>query len=113
MFVFRSLFGTLCALSLVSFPVAQANTTLSTLSEHKAAFSYTIENSIMKGDPNGDLRPDDSINRAEFVKVLLQARDMQENQTSSSVSQPCFPDLQKDAWYIGPVCRAKRLGILS
>ena len=36
------------------------------------------ENGIIKGDPNGDLRPDDELTRAEFAVILCRVMGVEE-----------------------------------
>ena len=54
-------------------------------------------------------KPDDDINRAEFVKILLKGA---EDQIEPS-DEKCFPDVSKGVWYEPYVCMAKKLGFVG
>lgn len=68
---------------------------------------YVKSKGIMVGDPDGTFRPDDPINRAELMKVLMESRFK-----GQSTGGGCFPDVQYD-WYGKYVCTAKSKEIVS
>lgn len=63
---------------------------------------------VLQGDPDGNFRPNDPVNRAEFLKIVFRARGGHE-----PVGGSCFPDVQEDAWYAPYVCAAVRRGIVK
>lgn len=78
------------------------------------AVSVLTEKGILRGnDPSPGsgqartFRPGRNLNRAEFVQIVMRLID-----DTSAVNTNCFPDVQPDAWYAEPVCRAKALGIV-
>ena len=64
---------------------------------------------VLEGNPDGSFRPLSSLNRAEFTKIVMGL--LEDDGTPYSTS--CFADVPGTAWYAGPVCRAKALGIVS
>jgi hypothetical protein len=63
---------------------------------------------IIEGYPDGSYRPDNSINRAEFIKIVVEATVDTEDIYGSS----CFPDVH-DEWYAPYICTAQRMGIVG
>ncbi|NCP67357.1 hypothetical protein GW756_04275 [bacterium] len=63
---------------------------------------------IIEGYPDGSYRPANSINRAEFIKIIMEAELDDEDIYGSS----CFPDVN-DEWYAPYICTAKRMGIIE
>jgi hypothetical protein len=62
----------------------------------------------LKGYPDGAFRPDRSINRAEFVKLLGQPSVDEE---MAMTQEDCFPDVPVNGtWYAAYVCNAKKKG---
>ena len=65
---------------------------------------------IVQGRDNGIFAPDESITRAEFVKIALSSIG---ETASSSVTNAPFPDVPLFAWYAPYVAKAKNLGLIS
>ncbi len=98
------------ALSLIpSQPVSAAEVPFSDTrsSAYTQAIADLAAKGVLKGYPDGTFRPASRINRAEFLKIILEARGMRE-----SLEQNCFPDV-KDQWFAQYVCAAKKEGIVS
>lgn len=77
--------------------------------EGAVAISTLTDMGVLQGNPDGSFRPDDFLNRAEFTKIVMGL--VADDGTPYGTS--CFADVQSDAWYADPVCRAKALGIVS
>lgn len=71
------------------------------------AIAYLQEKGIVQGYSDGTYRPYDSINRAEFLKIILGAVH-----AKSVNAGYCFPDISTE-WYAPYVCTAKSLEIVS
>lgn len=76
----------------------------------EAYIDYLNYNKIMTGDGEGSFRPNDSITREEFLKVLVSAFDLQmpivgEDEAIS------FEDVPEDVWYYESINIAYHLGI--
>lgn len=70
--------------------------------------TYLRDNNVLKGYPDGSFKPEQTINRAEFVKILLEGFFSSEIQGEGN----CFPDVQNE-WFAQYVCAAKRMGWIS
>ncbi|HRH93931.1 MAG TPA: S-layer homology domain-containing protein, partial [Candidatus Peribacteria bacterium] len=70
------------------------------------------ERGIVEGYADGTFRPDVTINRAEFLKILVESRyaDM-----ATPEDLQCFSDLlvRTPQWYARPVCLGRQLGIVG
>jgi len=62
---------------------------------------------IISGDGNGNFRPDDSITREEFLKIVVTAFDINGDGESN------FEDVNKDAWYSEYINKAVSAGIIN
>ena len=60
------------------------------------------ENGIIKGDPNGDLRPDDELTRAEFAVILCRVMGVEElARTDGMIGKEYFKDVTQTHWAAG------------
>lgn len=73
-----------------------------------AATMFLQERRIAQGYPDGTYRPEQPINRAEFVKILMESR----SGLSYLPTANCFPDVGNE-WFSPHVCLAKHDGILE
>lgn len=63
------------------------------------------EKGLMKGYTDGTAKPDNSVSRAEFFTLVM-------NATGKSLkADDCFPDVKKDYWGSKYICGAKDLGL--
>ena len=70
--------------------------------------AYLIGKGSINGYPDGLFHPKDTINRAEFLKLVFRSKGAVE-----PVTDDCFDDVPADAWFAPFVCAAKRRGIVS
>lgn len=70
------------------------------------AIMYAKSHHLIQGYDDGTFKPDNTINRAEFAKIIIEAT------TDSSKSTNCFLDV-KEEWFAPYVCTAKSLGIVG
>ena len=75
------------------------------------AIEYLSEQGVVEGYDDGSYKPDQEINRAEFLKIVMTARDP--TVAGNAYSKKCFPDVDLDEWYAPYVCAAKELGIVE
>lgn len=70
------------------------------------AVEYLAERGIIQGHPDGEFKPENSINRAELTKiaVLSSAPDV-----DLTPYKNCFPDVREE-WFAKYVCYAKEQG---
>ena len=77
---------------------------------YETAVRYLANKKIVQGYPDDSFKPDETVNRAEFTKILVGAK-LGEDPTS--FASDCFPDVPKTEWYASYVCYAKQQGIIS
>ncbi len=78
-------------------------------SPNRTAISYLYERDVIKGYEDGTFRPQSEINRAEFLKIVIEAQGTSINE---DVFNSCFSDVQKQ-WFAKYVCYAKELGYIK
>jgi S-layer homology domain len=95
----------------VSIPIAHA--VFSDVYNHSAnagAIHYLAEQGIVRGYPDGTFRPGQKINRAEFLKIVLEA-------DKTVFTAPCsegeFPDVSPSDWFVIYTLHAKCFGIIA
>lgn len=85
--------------------------------EYTDPVDFVTANGIMQGDEKGDLHLDDTITRAEFVKMLITAAEdekMKELQGGDSyVKYNSFEDVPKTYWAMEFIAKAKALGFID
>lgn len=66
---------------------------------------------VIQGYSDGTFRPDGTVNRAEFITILMESRFP----LHVPKDLRCFPDLdvKTPQWYAKPVCAARELGIVG
>jgi len=67
---------------------------------------------IVTGDPDGNLRADATLTRAEAAKILVVAAGRGEDAAAWS-GEPPFPDVAPEAWYAGYVAVAQDLDLVG
>ena len=78
--------------------------------KYESAIRYLEENEIISGYPDGSYKPENSVNRAEFTKIIVGAKLGTEPADSAS---NCFPDVKSSDWFASYVCYAKNNGIIA
>ncbi len=85
--------------------------------DHKSApaVSALYYKGIFEGYTDGTFMPDRRINRAEFVKLLVEAANVDFADIDSSKLENCFADVAEvpDHWFAPFVCAAKHKGWVS
>ncbi len=77
-------------------------TDIDLLSPYAQAISYLKDGDIISGYDDGSFRPDNPLNRAELLKILVEAKGDSPN---PAAHKNCFPDVKTD-WYAKYVCYA-------
>jgi len=77
-------------------------------SEFNDAIDYVYQYEIVEGYDDGSFKENQSINRAEFTKIVMNAAFAPEDIHGSD----CFDDVS-DEWYAEYVCTAQRYNIVS
>lgn len=75
-------------------------------SRYAPAIHYLAEAGIIQGYPDGTFRPDLNVNRAEFLKLVLESSEIQTDITTPTK----FTDIDETAWYAKYVRKAAHQG---
>ncbi len=78
---------------------------------HTTAITYVKEQGIVGGYSDGMFRPDDTINRAEFTKII--AGSLFSEQEIAACSDGHFRDTAKGEWYVPFLCKARAEGLIE
>lgn len=79
---------------------------------HQAAIRYVKDQSIVKGYDDGKFKPDNTITRAEFIKIVIGASYSQDEISTCSTGVG-FSDVSSDQWYVPYLCVAVERGIIK
>jgi len=110
------------AMAILALPTGLQASVLSDISSHKnrTAIEYLNQNGIVQGYEDGTYKPDASINRAEFTKIIIEATYDSETiegclpqQMKPNWTYTFFPDVDRNAWYAKYICVAKINNIVS
>ena len=76
--------------------------------------AFLQENDVLVGDPNGDLRADDQITRAEFVTILCRAIGIEElAETDEMKTKVLYKDVPITHWAVGYINAATEYGAIN
>ena len=79
-------------------------------SEWYAKYLYTAyDKGIVSGNPDGTFRPADTVNKAEFYKILFNGMGVDIN---PNVDEDPFEDVSKDEWFAPYIAYAKEIGLI-
>lgn len=96
----------------VSFASAQTLTDIAD-SGYRESIGLLLERGIVAGYEDSTFRPRQSINRAEFLKIIVEAF-FPEEYAAESWADTCFADIDSEGvWYAGYACFAKDIGLIS
>ena len=73
------------------------------------SIEYLLNQGVISGYPDGTYKPLNTINRAEFSKIVAEAafgKEIDANKTN------CFPDV-KNEWFARYVCLLKEKGVIG
>lgn len=74
---------------------------------YQDAVSYLVSNGIIDGYDDGTFKPENAINRAEFLKLVYVGKQTEEP------TRRCFSDINPEEWYARYICTAKEEGIID
>ena len=77
--------------------------------ENFEAIEYLNDLGVVKGYGDGTFMPQNVVNRAEAMKMILESLKIKHNGTYEAV----FPDVKKDSWFFEYVMAAKEDGIIN
>jgi len=84
----------------------------SDINDHKfqEAIDYIESQSIINGYQDGTFKPNNTINRAEFTKIIVGSLDPDGLEEYVST---CFSDIEESSWFLKYVCYAKEHKIIN
>ena len=77
---------------------------------HYTAINYLHDRGVIQGYADNTFRPDQTVNRAETLKIILLGSSIL---VPDIQKQDIFPDVMFDSWYGKYVAKAKNLGIIK
>lgn len=80
--------------------------------EHYAAILWMEGRSVIQGYEDGTFRPDQEVNRAEALKIILLASDVEVDEAIEE-TEDLFPDVTTGDWYYPYVAKGLDLGIVE
>lgn len=80
---------------------------------YETAIRYLDENKIASGYPDGSFKPDSTINRAEFVKIIMGAVYAFDPSSKSDDHSAVFSDVEGGDWYVPYVREALSVGLIG
>jgi len=92
----------------ISIPLSAFGASLSDVSSNKnePAIQYLYSHGIISGYPDGTFKPDNTVNRAELLKILVGGKGIT---PAADQNNNCFPDVKAE-WFAPFVCYAKTQG---
>lgn len=99
---------------LISIPFSFIQASYSDVStdyKYVNAIEFMTKEGVIQGNPDGTYQPERNLNRAELLKILIEARFETEFETYAN--SRCFPDVKKGEWFEKYVCFAKAKGIVK
>jgi hypothetical protein len=97
-------------LTLAFASVTHAYSDVHNATDYSEAIASITEDGIVEGYDDNTFRPKDSINRAEFTKILVESKL---GEKPEEYADKCFPDMNASAWYAPYICYAKEHEILD
>jgi len=73
---------------------------------YERSIIYAQNQGIIEGYQDGTFRPNNIINRAEFTKIIIEARFSQSEILSCDMSTISFPDVNIYDWFSPYICTA-------
>jgi hypothetical protein len=80
--------------------------------KYEDAIWYVYNKGIVGGYEDGSYQPDKTINRAELLKIIVEAA-YEDSDFAGYAGQSCFTDVAANQWYAKYVCFAKQEGIVE
>jgi hypothetical protein len=82
--------------------------------KYRDAITYLSDNEIIQGYADGTFKPDQTLNRAEMLKIIAEGSALYYEQDSRQLdayaSESCFDDVPANQWFTKYVCYAKAEG---
>ncbi len=105
------------ALTMLISTTALAQAVFSDVSDsttYKKGIEFLASEKIINGHPDGTYKPENTLNRAEMIKIIAQGAatyfDWEKNIFKSYTSKSCFTDVHSNLWYTKYICYGKEKG---
>ncbi len=82
---------------------------------HYQAVDFLSEKAILQGYPDGTVRPNDNLNRAEFLTLVFRALELSSTPNPPPQQFPprSFSDVEENSWYAPAVNEASQRGLIN
>ncbi len=108
-----TVFGSILFLTIPSSSFATTKLSDVGNSDYKEAIYFLFGEGVVGGYGDGTFRPEKNINRAEFLKIIIQSR-YEDELKQRNYNKKCFDDItDKNAWYVPYACFAQDWGFIS
>lgn len=77
------------------------------------AIEYLTNTGVVEGYSDDTYKPEQQINRAEFLKIVMASRESTYTPSDNVYYENCFPDVDSQAWYSSYICAAKESGLVE
>lgn len=74
---------------------------------YQEAIEFLAENKIINGYDDGTFKPNNEVNRAEMLKIVLEAKGINETELNAYQNESCFEDVPANVWFTKYVCYSK------
>ena len=101
------------AASKLSFAVVEGFSDVPETHTNATAIQYVKNNNIVEGYSDGSFRPDNPINRVEFLKIIIETTMHQDAIALCNTENYRFSDTATDTWYSPYICMGKSTGIIG
>ncbi|MCC7197487.1 S-layer homology domain-containing protein [Candidatus Peregrinibacteria bacterium] len=91
---------------MIGTPIAEAFTDITDNYRYSKAINYLADHGIINGYPDDTYRPDTSVSRVEFLKLVMESSNVVPEDFGTSG----FLDIDESAWYAPYVRKAKNEG---
>ncbi len=102
----KKILTTLTLVATLSVTAFAGNLSDISANKNQVAIQYLYTNNVISGYPDGTFKPDNTVNRAELLKILVGGKGIQ---PTVEEYNNCFPDV-KEEWFAPFVCYAKKQG---
>ncbi len=89
--------------------ISQAGFSDTNGNEYEEAINELVKKDIVKGYPAGTFKPNQWITRAEMIKIIILAANLD----LVEWHEQCFPDVPQEERFFNFICSAKALGIVK
>lgn len=88
-------------------------TDVDTSTPESAAISLLTAEEVVRGYDDGTFRPQQQLNRAEFLKIVIETVYTNFIEAYIGPDESCFADVPLDAWFMPYACFGEEQGIVS